>query len=139
MDIESRYTGDEKDDRKRFLLEQHKETDIFVKKSYWLCLILFLFSGIAMITAVVRSLQRCYSCGNIYRFCSRNNLYGFIYHNDMLLWKWSIENCNSTLCINIYRYSQWVYGGVNLKMVVSHLKIAKIYIFSDIEFIFFKL
>ena len=59
-DMEQGYssTGDEKDNAKRYQRYIAHEQEIFVKKSYWLCLLLFICVGIVMVVAVVGGMYK---------------------------------------------------------------------------------
>ncbi len=124
MDIESqRYTGDEKDQRKRYLLRQHQETDIFVKKSYWLCLILFIVSGIAMVLAVFSGAYKDVVLAETFIISVLGTTYLVLFIIMICCYG------NAQLRIATLLFVSTFIGvaagfmiGVNLKMVVSHLK-----------------
>lgn len=123
-DIENlRYTGDEKDDKKRYLMHQHKETDIFVKKSYWLCLILFFVSGIAMVSAITAGVYKDVILAETFIV----SVLGTIYMVLFIVMVCCYGNAQLRIAILLFvsSFIGLVAGfmvGVNLKMVVSHLK-----------------
>lgn len=120
---EGRYTGDEKDDRKRYLMHQHKETDVFVKKSYWLCLILFMVSGIAMVAAVISGAYKDVVLAETFIV----SVFGTTYLVLFIIMICCYGNAQLRIATLLFvsTFIGLVAGfmiGVNLKMVVSHLK-----------------
>lgn len=123
MDLESNYTGDEKDNRKRYLQHQHKETDIFIKKSYWLCLILFLVSGIAMVTAVTAGVYKDVVLAETFIVSVLGTTYMVLF--IIMICCYGNAQLRIATLLFVSTFIGVVAGfmiGVNLKMVVSHLK-----------------
>ena len=124
MDVESqRYTGDEKDHNKRYLMQQHRETDIFVKKSYWLCLILFLVSGIAMIAAIMTGIYKDVLLAETFIVSVLGTAYIVLF--IIMICCYGNAQLRIATLLFVSTFIGVVAGfmiGVNLKMVVSHLK-----------------
>ena len=53
-DIESQRTGESKDNNKHFKYIKMEEQSKFIGRSYWLCVLLFMVSGLAMFIAVLQ-------------------------------------------------------------------------------------
>ena len=51
-------TGDEKDDKKRRSTYLMREQASFVSRSYMMCTVLFMITGIAMVTAVLEGVYK---------------------------------------------------------------------------------
>ena len=124
MDVESqRYTGDEKDNKKRWLMHQHKETDIFVKKSYWLCLLLFMVSGIVMVAAVFSGAYKDVVLAETFIISVLGTTYLVLF--IVMICCYGNSQLRIATLLFVSTFIGLVAGfliGVNLKMVVSHLK-----------------
>lgn len=123
MDLERNYTGDEKDNQKRYLHHQHKETDIFIKKSYWLCLILFLVSGIAMVSAVTAGVYKDVVLAETFIVSVLGTTYMVLF--IIMICCYGNAQLRIATLLFVSTFIGVVAGfmiGVNLKMVVSHLK-----------------
>ncbi len=123
MDLESNYTGDKKDNKKRYLYHQHQETDIFVKKSYWLCLILFLVSGIAMVSAVTAGVYKDVVLAETFIVSVLGTTYMVLF--IIMICCYGNAQLRIATLLFVSTFIGVVAGfmiGVNLKMVVSHLK-----------------
>ena len=120
---EGRYTGDDKDHKKRYLMHQHKETDVFVKKSYWLCLILFMISGIAMVAAVVSGAYKDVVLAETFIVSVLGTTYLVLF--IIMICCYGNAQLRIATLLFVSTFIGLVAGfmiGVNLKMVVSHLK-----------------
>lgn len=120
---EGMYTGDEKDRKKRYLMHQHKETDVFVKKSYWLCLILFMVSGIAMVAAVVSGAYKDVVLAETFIVSVLGTTYLVLF--IIMICCYGNAQLRIATLLFVSTFIGLVAGfmiGVNLKMVVSHLK-----------------
>lgn len=123
MDLERGYTGDEKDNKKRYLMHQHKETDIFIKKSYWLCLVLFLVSGIAMVSAVTAGVYKDVILAETFIVSVLGTIYMVLF--IVMICCYGNGQLRIAVLLFVATFIGIVGGfmvGVNLKMVVSHLK-----------------
>lgn len=124
MDVESQhYTGDDKYDKKRYKMHQYTETENIVKKSYWLCLILFMVSGLVMVSAIITGAYKEVVLAETFIISVLGS--GYIVLFIIMLCCYGNAQLRIATLLFVSTFIGLVSGfmiGVNLKMVVSHLK-----------------
>ena len=119
--MEEGYSADKYD--RRYTMDQHKETDVFVKKSYWLCLILFMVSGIAMVAAVISGAYKDVVLAETFIVSVLGTTYLVLF--IIMICCYGNAQLRIATLLFVSTFIGLVAGfmiGVNLKMVVSHLK-----------------
>lgn len=115
-------TGESKDNYKRFRHLEMEKQDKFVRRSYWLCILLFIMSGISMTVAISQGMYH----NVILAETVLTSVLGTIYVVLFILL--CVCSGDSSLRIAILLFVSAFVGivcgfmvGVNLKMVVSQL------------------
>jgi len=116
-------TGDEKDDKKRRSTYLMREQASFVSRSYMMCTVLFMITGIAMVTAVLEGVYKEVVVAESIMI----SVFGTIY--VLLLAVMCFCKTNETLKVAILLFITGFIGvvsgfmiGINLKTVVDHLQ-----------------
>lgn len=122
-DVEYGYTGDEKDNEKRLKKLQLEGQDKFIKKSYFLCLILFLASGLAMGIAVLQGAYKEVVIAETILVTVLGTVYLVLF--AVMLLCYSSGQLRIAILLFVSSFVGLVAGfmiGVNLKILVMHLK-----------------
>lgn len=122
-DIEYGHTGDEKDNEKRLKKMQLEVQDTFIKKSYFLCLILFLASGLAMGIAVLEGAYHEVVIAETIIVTVLGTVYLVLF--AVMLLCYSSGQLRIAILLFVSTFVGLVAGfmiGVNLKIVAMHLK-----------------
>lgn len=124
-DIEDqRYiTGDPKDNEKRLQHLRLQDQDTFIRKGYFLCLLLFLASGMAMITAVLQGSFKEVILAETIMVTVLGTIYVVLF--IVMVCCYGTGQLRIAILLFVATFVGLVAGfmiGVNLKMVVSHLR-----------------
>tara|TARA_Y100000817_G_C16630072_1_gene443526 strand:- start:206 stop:586 length:381 start_codon:yes stop_codon:yes gene_type:complete len=122
-DVEYGYTGDEKDNEKRLKKLQLEDQDKFIKKSYFLCLILFLASGLAMGIAVLQGAYKEVVIAETIIVTVLGTVYLVLF--AVMLLCYSSSQLRIAVLLFVSSFVGVVCGfmiGVNLKVITMHLK-----------------
>lgn len=125
QDIEDqRYlTGDSKDNEKRLQHLRLQDQDTFIRKGYFLCLLLFLASGVAMITAVLQGSFKEVILAETIMVTVLGTIYVVLF--IVMVCCYGTGQLRIAILLFVATFVGLVAGfmiGVNLKMVVAHLR-----------------
>ena len=124
-DMEQGYssTGDEKDNAKRYQRYIAQEQEMFVKKSYWLCLLLFIVVGVVMVAAVVGGMYKDVLLAESFMVSILGTIYWILFIIMLCCYGSPTLRIATLLFVSTFIGLVAVFMvGINLKMVVSHLK-----------------
>jgi hypothetical protein len=116
-------TGEAKDDQKRKQKMRLEDQDDFVRKGYFLCMVLFLASGVAMIVAVTQGAYKDVVLAETVMVSVLGTAYGVLF--VVMICCYGSGQLRIAILLFVSTFVGLVGGfmiGVNLKMVVSHLK-----------------
>lgn len=121
---EQRYvTGDPKDNEKRLHQLRLQDQDTFIRKGYFLCLLLFLASGVAMITAVLQGSFKEVILAETIMVTVLGTIYVVLF--IVMVCCYGTGQLRIAILLFVATFVGLVAGfmvGVNLKMVVAHLR-----------------
>jgi cbb3-type cytochrome oxidase subunit 1 len=127
IDDAKKLTGEEKDNAKRILKIRLEDQDHFVRKSYFLCLLLFVASGIAMTVAIVQGAYHEVVLAETVMISVLGTAYMVLF--VVMLCCYGSGQLRIAILLFVATFVGIVAGfmiGVNLKLVVSHLQDAKL-------------
>ena len=122
-ELQPMLTGEAKDDQKRKQKMRLEDQDDFVRKGYFLCMVLFLASGVAMVVAVTRGAYKDVVLAETVMVSVLGTAYGVLF--VVMICCYGSGQLRIAILLFVSTFVGIVGGfmiGVNLKMVVSHLK-----------------
>ncbi len=123
IEMQGLLTGEAKDNAKRMQKMRLEDQDEFIRKGYFLCLILFLASGLAMLTAVVQGAYKDVVLAETVMVSVLGTAYVVLF--VVMICCYGSGQLRIAILLFVATFVGLVGGfmiGVNLKMVVSHLK-----------------
>lgn len=116
-------TGEKKDNEKRMQFLKYQDQDAFIRKGYLLCLMLFLATGCIMITAVLEGAYKEVILAETIMVTVLGSIYIVLF--VIMVCCYGATQLRIALLLFISFFIGVVGGfmvGVNLKVVVSHLR-----------------
>jgi len=116
-------TGEAKDNAKRMQRLRLEDQDTFIRKGYFLCLLLFIVSGIAMVAAVMQGVYKDVVLAETLMVSVLGTAYVVLF--IVMICCYGSGQLRIAILLFVATFVGLVGGfmvGVNLKMVVSHLQ-----------------
>ena len=125
QDIESQHllTGDKLDNEKRYRFMEMQKQEKFIKRSYWMCLLLFLCSGLVMTIAIFQGMYKDVILAETVMVSVLGTSYLVLF--IVMLFCAGDGTLRVAILLFVSCFVGIVGGfmiGVNLKMVVKHLE-----------------
>lgn len=123
IEMQGLLTGEAKDNAKRMQRLRLEDQDNFIRKGYFLCLLLFLVSGVAMIAAVMQGAYKDVVLAETLMVSVLGTAYVVLF--IVMICCYGSGQLRIAILLFVATFVGLVGGfmiGVNLKMVVSHLK-----------------
>jgi len=117
------HTGDPKDAEKRLQKLRLEEQDQFIRRGYFVCLLLFLASGLVMVTAVLQGAYKEVVLAETIIVTVLGSIYIVLF--IVMICCYGSGQLRIAILLFVAAFVGCVGGflvGVNLKMVVAHLR-----------------
>jgi len=123
IEMQGLLTGEAKDNAKRMQRLRLEDQDTFIRKGYFLCLLLFIVSGIAMVAAVMQGVYKDVVLAETLMVSVLGTAYVVLF--IVMICCYGSGQLRIAILLFVATFVGLVGGfmvGVNLKMVVSHLQ-----------------